>query len=418
MKKLVLSFALITISCITFAQVGIGTSTPESSAALELKSTTKGFLLPRLSISEIQAIEEPAEGLLMYCTDCDIKGIFVFNGLRYIGLINGKGLSAAIDSATFLAQIGTEADNNTSAITTAQLNAILPVLTGITNANESSYRSYIGNNAELFASPATPTEVQAAINTVNNIVNAVLEKIATQQTVTLQDLQWLSSSGRTDTKLESYNNYIEHYSSAFTDVRATLAEVTAMYTLLATNVASFTGKIWMDRNLGAANVATSTIDVTAYGGLYQWGRTTDGHQVKASKTFAGPVESGTEGADFITNADGGDWLSTPDDSRWTGETKGAQDPCPSGFRVPTITELNNEETSITHKSMLLLTRAGGRTSRDGELRVENTVGFYWSSSISSSKAQVLEIRQVRRDLRIQLVTRSRADGYAIRCIKE
>jgi len=43
-------------------------------------------------------------------------------------------------------------------------------------------------------------------------------------------------------------------------------------------VKSATGKIWMDRNLGASQVATSSTDAAAYGDLYQWGRAADGHE--------------------------------------------------------------------------------------------------------------------------------------------
>lgn len=38
-----------------------------------------------------------------------------------------------------------------------------------------------------------------------------------------------------------------------------------------------TGKVWMDRNLGASQVATSSTDANSYGDLYQWGRAKDGH---------------------------------------------------------------------------------------------------------------------------------------------
>ena len=45
-----------------------------------------------------------------------------------------------------------------------------------------------------------------------------------------------------------------------------------------------TGKIWMDRNLGAIQVATSSTDENSYGDLYQWGRGADGHQLRTSTT--------------------------------------------------------------------------------------------------------------------------------------
>ena len=47
-----------------------------------------------------------------------------------------------------------------------------------------------------------------------------------------------------------------------------------------------TGAIWMDRNLGATQAATSSTDADAYGDLYQWGRFSDGHQCRTSNTTA------------------------------------------------------------------------------------------------------------------------------------
>jgi hypothetical protein len=48
--------------------VGIGTSTPHPSAILELSSTTKGLLIPRLTEAERQALPDPATGLLIFNT--------------------------------------------------------------------------------------------------------------------------------------------------------------------------------------------------------------------------------------------------------------------------------------------------------------------------------------------------------------
>ncbi|GHB53105.1 hypothetical protein [Mongoliitalea lutea] len=45
-----------------------------------------------------------------------------------------------------------------------------------------------------------------------------------------------------------------------------------------------TGRVWMDRNLGASQAATHISDNLAYGDLYQWGRGADGHQCRNSGT--------------------------------------------------------------------------------------------------------------------------------------
>ena len=59
------------------------------------------------------------------------------------------------------------------------------------------------------------------------------------------------------------------------------------------DVISATGRVWMDRNLGASRAAISSTDSEAYGDLYQWGRYTDGHQVITSGTTSTLSNSNT-----------------------------------------------------------------------------------------------------------------------------
>lgn len=61
------------------AQVGIGTTTPDASAALEVASTNSGLLIPRMTQAERDAITTPATGLLIYQTD-NTSGFYYFNG--------------------------------------------------------------------------------------------------------------------------------------------------------------------------------------------------------------------------------------------------------------------------------------------------------------------------------------------------
>jgi hypothetical protein len=61
--------------------VGIGTTNPHPSAILDLTSTTQGFLPPRMDNSEINAISNPAEGLIVYSTQS--KCLFLFDGANW-----------------------------------------------------------------------------------------------------------------------------------------------------------------------------------------------------------------------------------------------------------------------------------------------------------------------------------------------
>ena len=56
--------------------LGIGTSTPNSSAKVEISSTNKGFLPPRMSFAQRNAIPNPATGLVIWCSDCGEMQVF------------------------------------------------------------------------------------------------------------------------------------------------------------------------------------------------------------------------------------------------------------------------------------------------------------------------------------------------------
>ncbi len=74
------------------AQSGVtigATTAPDASAALDLISTTKGFLPPRLTASQRAAIASPAAGLMVYQTD-GTQGIYYYNGAFWMNLTNGR----------------------------------------------------------------------------------------------------------------------------------------------------------------------------------------------------------------------------------------------------------------------------------------------------------------------------------------
>lgn len=58
--------------------IGIGTSTPNSSAKLDVSSTTKGFLPPRMNDTEMNSISSPAQGLMIFNTS--VNAVCVYDG--------------------------------------------------------------------------------------------------------------------------------------------------------------------------------------------------------------------------------------------------------------------------------------------------------------------------------------------------
>lgn len=67
-KKLLLAILTLLFVFHVEAQVGINTTSPHQSAAMDIESTSKGLLIPRMTTSQKTAITNPASGLLIYDT--------------------------------------------------------------------------------------------------------------------------------------------------------------------------------------------------------------------------------------------------------------------------------------------------------------------------------------------------------------
>lgn len=105
MKKLYF-FYLIVFGCYLSlsAQVGIGTNTPNTSAALDISSTTSGLLIPKMTQAQKNAIASPAAGLLIYQTNAT-SGFYYYNGASWVTFGGSSGWDLAGDTGT---TIGTE----------------------------------------------------------------------------------------------------------------------------------------------------------------------------------------------------------------------------------------------------------------------------------------------------------------------
>jgi len=183
-----------------------------------------------------------------------------------------------------------------------------------------------------------------------------------------------------------------------------------------------TGRIWMDRNLGATQVATSSTDANSYGDLYQWGRRSDSHQCRTSPTTT--VLSSTDQpshGDFVLAYNTPfDWRSPQNNNLWQG-LNGFNNPCPSGYRLPTEAELNIERLSWgsnnaagAFASPLKLPVAGLRVCNNGSLVAGGILGRYWSSTVSSADSRFLFLDSNSAVMSYD----NRAYGFSVRCIKD
>jgi PKD repeat protein len=177
-----------------------------------------------------------------------------------------------------------------------------------------------------------------------------------------------------------------------------------------------TGRIWMDRNLGASRVANGTDDVQSYGDLFQWGRFADGHQCRNSSTTSvrSDVDQPPHDKFIISSID---WRNPNNDNLWQGANS-VNNPCPSKFRLPTEAELNAERNSWptnnsigAFNSPLKLPSAGYRLS-NGTL--VNGDAYYWTTTVNNQFSRGLEIT----NSNSQIITYQRVFGFSARCIKE
>jgi len=181
----------------------------------------------------------------------------------------------------------------------------------------------------------------------------------------------------------------------------------------------------MDRNLGATQVATSSTDALAYGDLYQWGRGADGHQIRTSATTATLSSTDQPGnGNFILPglfSSPFDWRSPQNANLWQG-VNGVNNPCPSGYRLPTDAEWEAERNSWSSfnaagalASPLKLSMAGFREYNDGSLSILGNFAYYWSSTINGSNSRSLNFNS---STAVIEYNDKRAYGNSVRCIKD
>ena len=187
----------------------------------------------------------------------------------------------------------------------------------------------------------------------------------------------------------------------------------------------YTGRVWLDRNLGASQVCTTLDDTSCYGGYYQWGRNTDGHQISASATSTAQATDITNvGNNFVI--DNTDWTTEDDDGtlrsiNWS--TTDGSSVCPVGYRVPSTEEFENEialaGTALTNNidifnSFLKLPSAGNRNAFSGSMNDQGSNGFIWSSSFAGEFSSNFGFNSSS----VHTSANALSFGFSIRCIQD
>jgi len=192
----------------------------------------------------------------------------------------------------------------------------------------------------------------------------------------------------------------------------------------------YTGKIWLDRHLGASRVCESFNDTACYGDYYQWGRNFDGHE----NSISGVTQVKSENINNVVHSkfilslhSSYDWVLSDTNGQKRQENWSKIDGhsiCPIGFRVATIEELRAEllksgSANIRNgddafKSFLKLPSSGHRYRSSGDLLDKGLWGSIWSVSASGTRTSGVYFTQEKAD---SYNGGGRANGRSVRCIK-
>ncbi|MCC5924544.1 MAG: hypothetical protein JJT77_12225, partial [Crocinitomicaceae bacterium] len=328
MKKLnhiLLHISLVFLTNFTYGQgVGINESgnPANPSAILDIESPEKGFRVPRMTTVDRGNITSPASGLMIYNLDTDC--LESFDGTNWQSLCQTP-LTALVTSL--------DCSNNQM---TGQLLAIEEV-TGI-----KVIIPYTGGNGGVYDSQQILSTGIAGYQATIDAGNVAAGNGTITLTISGTPLppQVQTIAGTAASPLGNVNFAInlggQNCSVNLPITCFSLSKPTALRIIMS----PATGNIWMDRNLGASKMAQSADDPKAYGDLYQWGRFSDGHQCRWSGSTTTISTSDNPNTDnFIISGPSvdWDWRSPANNSLWQG-VLGINNPCPSGFRLPTSAE--------------------------------------------------------------------------------
>jgi uncharacterized protein (TIGR02145 family) len=319
------------------------------------------------------AIVTPAAGLIVWCTNCGSSGeLQINNGSTWTNLIGGPASFAVPDAPT--SPVATAGNAQASVAFNAPASDGGSTITAYTVTSSPG-----GFNATGASSPIVVTGLA-------NLTSYTFTVVATN----------------------AVGNSIPSVASTG---------------VIPGTVIGAGGRIWMDRNLGATQVATSSTDPAAYGDLYQWGRGVDGHQLRDSPTTntqSYTNQPGNGNFILVPISASADWLGFSDNNLWQ-VVYGLNNPCPSGYRIPTEAEWvaesanwntwNNNFADGAFNS-LKLTMGGFRRNNDGSLPSVGTGGNYWSSTVNGT----LSVSRLFTSSSTSAPSDSRAVGNSVRCI--
>ncbi len=443
--------------------VGIGTSSPAPSAALEISSTTKGVLLPRMTFDQRNVILGPAEGLMIFCTDCGANGslcVFANGAWRTFTQCSTPSTMPAVNHVSpgtitwnWTAVSGASGYkwNATPSYSTAtnMLTATSKTETGISCGITYTRYVWVYNECGIStpvvlsqtvsaSSPSTPAAAPHVAaktyivwnwnsvpnatgykwNTVNNFATAIDMGTAITRTESGISCEtaytryvWAYNgcgySGPVILSKSTLNCLICGENITISHVAGEVAPVnkTISYGTVA-NIPGETGKCWITSNLGSVHQATAVGDATEASAGWYW-------QFNRKQGYMHDGSSPSPAWNVTVIFENSDWLF-------------ANDPCRIElggiWRIPTAAEYTNIDNAggwtnwnFAWNSNLKLHAAGCIGYTSGALYSRGTSGYYWSSNqVANNTGSAMTIYTGGS----YVGPYEKAYGMPLRCIKE
>ena len=275
MKQIFFSFIIFYIisSHLIYSQVGIGTKTPNSSSMLDIESTDKGILIPRMTENQKISVLSPVSGLLIYQIDKEI-GFYFYDGSIWLRIVKNI-------SPNFTGTINSGAIISTGTISATAFVGDGSGLTGIsfntvsitTNINDiAANTASITTNQGLIASNTssiTTNQGAIAANTVSitsNINDIALKANIANPTFTgtINSGAMISAGSISATSFVGDGSGLTGISFNTVSITTNISDITANTASITTNqglIASNTSSITTNQGAIAANTVSITSNI-------------------------------------------------------------------------------------------------------------------------------------------------------------
>lgn len=451
-KKLLLTLLFFTfcLHCL-YSQVTVGSSLSAiEGALLDLKeqsgesTATKGLLLPRVELKTLN----PASGKLSE----SIGNTGTWNGDSHKGLVVYNAVNT-LDACNGGAYIGIYTWDGNKWRPVYQQKTKVPVTSVSTDAYEGANSYIVSTNSSVVIPLARAIKIWNDFGGNSPANGKVLDKTtavaglagALTANIVWQDAGTISTVNISPTGATGATGL-----TANLEVSTGASEGNALVQVLISGKVLWQWHIWVsnDNPLEDAQIyrvdgvenwymnrllgASSSFDTGLY---YQWGRnvpmkrTGDIETISATTAERDNLTNAIQSEKFIlyNSLSSQDWYSSTVkqwDSRWssTGLTTGKSpfDPCPYGWRVPTIASPNKpleclDNSSNTQSDFLTSVLTGYRSNANGSIGDVGVAGYVWTADASGKMANMIYYKGSAKN---NTDTFNRANAMNVRCIKE